>query len=250
MAGTSSSTGGDDCAPTDPNCGGGGGVCPGLGGWGCDAPECEDTRVWGEVAIIDANWEEARYPDVAVGPDGTAIVVWTEVSDVSVDIWANRYVPGEGWGTAMLLEQDDAGDAKYARVAMDDAGNALAVWMQSDGTHDHAWANRYVPGQGWGTAQRIDDNDTRDVERPIIVMNGAGNAIAVWRDRDEVALDQKLWASWFVPGQGWGWAELVEANGMAQTHTPRVGMDPTGNAVAVWTADYIGSTSIQGKVLQ
>jgi hypothetical protein len=48
--------------------------------------------------------------------------------------------PGPHWRTAQLIETDDAGSPQ---VAADAAGNALAVWQQSDGTRISIWANRY-----------------------------------------------------------------------------------------------------------
>lgn len=61
----------------------------------------------------------------------------------SLPIWANRYTAGTGWGTAALIETDNAGNAYSPQIACDTAGNALAVWDQSDGTRLNIWANRF-----------------------------------------------------------------------------------------------------------
>ena len=47
---------------------------------------------------------------------------------------------GVGWGSAELIESDN-GNVYYLQVAMDAAGNAVAVWSQSDGTRRNIWAN-------------------------------------------------------------------------------------------------------------
>ena len=49
----------------------------------------------------------------------------------------------QAWGTAALIETDNAGDASRAQIAFDANGNALAVWQQYDGTRNNIWANRY-----------------------------------------------------------------------------------------------------------
>ena len=49
----------------------------------------------------------------------------------------------KAWGSATLIETDNAGDALYPQVALDTDGNGLAVWEQSDGTRQNIWANRY-----------------------------------------------------------------------------------------------------------
>ena len=57
-------------------------------------------------------------------------------------MWANRYLPGSGWGTAELIETEDLGDAEFPQIAVDPDGNAIAVWYQDDGTRINVWANR------------------------------------------------------------------------------------------------------------
>ena len=59
--------------------------------------------------------------------------------------------PNKAFGTAALIETDNAGDASSPQVAIDTNGNALAVWRQSDGTRYNIWANRYTAGTGWGS---------------------------------------------------------------------------------------------------
>ena len=53
-----------------------------------------------------------------------------------------------GWGTAVLIETDNVGNAYNPQVAVDESGNAIAVWKQFDGTRSNIWANRYVVGEG------------------------------------------------------------------------------------------------------
>jgi len=52
------------------------------------------------------------------------------------------------------------------------------VWQGGDG---RPWANRYVAGSGWGTAQVIKANAGRSTP-PAIAFDPAGNAVAVWRE--------------------------------------------------------------------
>jgi hypothetical protein len=47
------------------------------------------------------------------------------------------------WGTAKLIETDNAGNALVPEVAIGPSGNALAVWSQSDGTRSNIWSNRF-----------------------------------------------------------------------------------------------------------
>jgi len=51
--------------------------------------------------------------------------------------------PAKAWGTAQLIETDDAGEALRPQIAVDGSGNAIAVWQQFDGTRNNIWANRF-----------------------------------------------------------------------------------------------------------
>ena len=49
----------------------------------------------------------------------------------------------KAWGTAALIESDNAGNALTPQITFGASGNALAVWYQSDGTRYNIWANRF-----------------------------------------------------------------------------------------------------------
>jgi hypothetical protein len=49
----------------------------------------------------------------------------------------------KAWGTAALIEADNAGGAYGPQIALDANGNALAVWSQNDGTRSNIWSNRF-----------------------------------------------------------------------------------------------------------
>ena len=68
---------------------------------------------------------------------------------VNYHIWANQYVVGQGWGTATLIETSSQ-DASETWVAMDNSGNAIAVWRQSDGVARTPVSGR--TGMMWGQA--------------------------------------------------------------------------------------------------
>ena len=100
---------------------------------------------WGMPVLIETgNAGDAKTPQVAVDPNGNAVAVWQQSDDKRNNIWANRYAVGSGWGTATLIERDNAGDATSPRVTVDPKGNAVAVWQQSDGVRSNIWANRYL----------------------------------------------------------------------------------------------------------
>ncbi len=187
---------------------------------------------WSMAEVIENASGSATDPQVAVDDSGNAVAVWSQVDGGVYSIYANRYVSGTGWGTAQLIETDDSGDARYPQVAMDDNGNAVVVWQQSDGTRYNIWSNRYVQGTGWGTAQLIETDNAGDAYVPQVAVDGSGNAVAVWYQFD--GSNYHIRANRFVPDTGWGSVELIETDDAANALDPQVAMDTGGNAVVVW----------------
>ncbi len=148
-------------------------------------------NVWSNRYDSDGGWTEAHRleesnagdaidPHVAMNPKGTAAAVWQQFDGRSFGIWCSRYTPSAGWRTAEPVETHELGDSLEPRVAIDPAGNAMAVWYRNDGAHDNIWANHYRANRGWGEAQRIDHYDGGIVHQPRVAMDPDGNAIAVW----------------------------------------------------------------------
>lgn len=73
---------------------------------------------------------------------GSAVAVWSQSDGTRGTILSNRYTPSGGWGTAKLIEADNAGGVDSPQVAMDGSGNAIAVWSQDDGTWNSIYSNR------------------------------------------------------------------------------------------------------------
>ena len=199
---------------------------------------------WGTPELIENNANSVTYPHIAGDGNGNAIAVWRQSDGTKLSIWANRYVAGSGWGTAELIETDDAGDAIYPTIAFDGSGNATAVWPQSDGTRVNTVANRYTAGSGWGSAQIIDSEDLGDASETWITASDNGDAIAVWRQSDGVR--NNAWANRYDAASGhWEGAVKIESLDGGNTYSPRIAMDSSGNATAVFNyAEGPGSSWI------
>jgi hypothetical protein len=150
---------------------------------------------WGGAVLIGAeNNGDVWFPSIAMDPHGNAVVVWSQSDGTRDNVWANRFVAGTGWGAAMLIETDDAGSASNPRVGVDPAGNAVAVWQQSDGIRDNIWTNRFVPRTGWGTAG-VRDTATGNARNPAVSLSGSGDAMLVWEQTDGTRYN--IWACFF-----------------------------------------------------
>ncbi len=124
-------------------------------------------------------------------------------------------------------------DAVSPRIASDGKGNIMAVWSQLDGTDEYIVANRYTIESGWGTAIQIGEKSSISYF-PKIAIDGLGNAMAVWSERDSTA-HQSIYANYYTAGIGWGIETLIETDNSDNALYPQIAFDGEGNAIAVWT---------------
>ena len=158
--------------------------------------------------LIEANETgDAWSPEIEVNDLGDAIVVWQNyfggsVEDNWTDIWANRYVVGSGWQSEELIEDNNTLHGWIPRVAMDNYGNGIAVWMCEDNNITSSiWSNRYFAGSGWGSPERLSSADSYRAWSHQVAVNDNGNATAVWCQYD--ASGRHVWANrcseFFIP---------------------------------------------------
>jgi hypothetical protein len=118
-----------------------------------------------------------------------------------------------------------------AAVARD--GTALLVWAQAPDADSvpHIYARRYSEGN-WGEISRIDGWD-RYADAPHIVMNEAGQAVALWPQVRPDNSITSLYAAYFSPESGWSAQEELTLSFTQKTYE-RIAIDTQGNALAVW----------------
>ena len=189
------------------------------------------TSGWGVETLIETADDGNSFdPMIDMDGSGNAVAVWRQDDGAIYNVVSNRYTPGSGWGTAEIIESGDGQVQPPTNVAVDDDGNALAVWRQWDGSKYDIISNRFTPGEVWGDEEEIEDNEGT-AETPHIDMDDAGNAVAVWRQYDGGFYS--IYTNRFIKGSGWGKAELIETR-IGSADVPRVSVDPHGNAIAVW----------------
>ncbi len=71
-------------------------------------------------------------------------------------------------------------------MAVDPAGNAIAVWQQFDGTNFNILANRHaVSTSTWGAAEII-ESEAGYASSPQVAVDPTGRAMAAWAQFDGI----------------------------------------------------------------
>ncbi|WP_286220884.1 Ig-like domain-containing protein [Marinobacter apostichopi] len=192
-----------------------------------------DGTDWGAAELIEADNSgglgDASVPQIVLDASGRALAVWAQFDGSRTNIWGNRF-DGSAWGTASRIQTDIASEAAAPQIAINPDGQAFAVWIQSDGTRDNIWANRF-DGNAWGTAEQIETDNAGGASGPQIALDADGGAIAVWQQFDGAR--NNIWANRF-DGGAWGAAEQIETDNAGSAVAPQIALDAKGRALAVW----------------
>lgn len=109
---------------------------------------------WGEPALIEArDGDVDRRPfttaRLAISQTGSVTAVWAQTDPpkgpnvVAVPhIFANHFIPGEGWGESLLLDQSGSKPSTRPVIAESRAGT-LAAWEQFVWPSNELWVSSY-----------------------------------------------------------------------------------------------------------
>ena len=217
---------------------------------------------WGTAELIETN--VAKYNnycghgvrvEVAVDSDGNATAVWNHPDGVmnqfncSMLLWANRYTPSGGWGTAEVVSFDTGVPPGSIDLAVDVQGTVTAVWdAHITSSPVTIWSNRYTPSAGWGVPQRIENNDPhpqRGGYDPKVVVDLSGNATAVWGQSGPTVADgtpHGPWSNRYTQGADWGTPVALTESAFDLRVKASAAVDSAGSVTAVWSQYGIWSS--------
>jgi len=235
-AGAAEAGSGDGGAPSD-SAAGAAGSSDTVAGAGGEAGATELPPV---VLTIDlASGSDGSNPQVAVDPNGNAVAAWLQSDGSKATIWANRLdAASQTWGTPKRLDKADVSSASPPNVAMDKNGNAFVVWSQASGAAlpSSTWAARYAAsGASWSSATLLEVDDTGDTLSPLVAVDGSGNAVALWNQKNGGTGFYQLWSNRYAVGTGWGARSQVETPHVGNGSQFDLGLDTAGDALAIWT---------------
>jgi hypothetical protein len=194
---------------------------------------------WSEPEDVSDSISEAATPWLALDAASEAVAIWTTFDS------ADRIVQGAVRSAeGVWSEPDDLSEAgqfvtplETPDVAIDGAGNAIAVWKLLGANHIVQAAVRPADGD-W---EEPDDLSApgQEAGEPAVTMNEAGEAVAVWTRLDGIDTIQAA----VRPADG-DWTDPDDLSNASQNAgEPDVAIDEAGDAVAVWSR-YDGSNFI------
>lgn len=153
------------------------------------------SSIWSERFVPGQGWRtpelvetddagNALNPQVQADRSGNALVVWQQAFGGPAAVMANRFDEAMGSWSGAVTVQASTEAASRVRLAMDQAGHAIAVWTQASGSIASLWTSRFNPAAGWSAPALLETDDTAAATAAQISMNASGAAAAVWVQSD------------------------------------------------------------------
>src|SRR6266705_3761059 len=182
------------------------------------------------ASLLETGTAAASNPQVGFDQNGNGFSLWQTSNDLLV---RGYNAASNTWGTTLTLDAN-ANAITVPKLYVDASGNAIATWVQSDGTANSIWASRYsVSSNTWSAAVQVDTLATIAVD-PVATINASGQAAIAWRQPAAgTTTPNNLMVARFTTA--WQAPVLVEARTNDITAAPSIAMDSLNNVQVVWT---------------
>jgi hypothetical protein len=202
---------------------------------------------WHSATLVEIDdTGDAQKARVAALPDGGAWAVWYQWDGLRQSVWANRLVP-PAWGERSLLETTDSADAIEPDVAADPAGNAVAVWTETDGSLVTVWSSRRAADDAaWEAPFMLGVSGVDDgthTPAPHVALDARGDGVAVWSLSTGGAWT--VWVSRYRGDTGtWEAAAPLQPDDGGDSTGAQLALDANGDAYATWRRQDGASFSV------
>ena len=190
----------------------------------------EEGGSWSTPLLLNSSTAySAEKPIVEVDPKGDAVVAWDRNEAVEA---ASRPAGGSWSGPTELANFGVNSIGATVKVAIDEAGEATAIWGIANGGPRLETA-RMSPSGTW-TAAEIIGSSSRTYFETTVALTPTGEAIGVWTG--EVAGSRVLLAA-RRPVAG-PWTEPTALHAAGEQYGLSLVTDATGTATVTWENGY------------
>ena len=168
-------------------------------------------------------------------PHGTAMISFLNGNSDGV-IRSRYFTPTNGWES--VTNVFEGSHYEKPKTIFNSSGIAFAValrWDPGGSGIRHVWANRFIPGQGWGEQEKISSHTYGNAYNPDISACPNGDIVIVWHWYDLESQNGNVWSSRHTESTGWDAPVKISLDNQVLIWEPKVACDSLGNCSAVWT---------------
>lgn len=182
---------------------------------------------WTEPIELSAHDVYSYEPHVAVNASGDATVIWHAFGTGETLVQSAERPAGGTWSEPEDLSPAGK-EATEAKVGVDAAGTATAVWELLDGGGASIQTSRRPLGGAWSEPEYLSSPEYSAFV-PDLAVAGGGDATTVWGQFE--GEPERIRAAQLSGGE---WSEAKTLSG-TWADEPQVAVDGTGNAVVIWS---------------
>jgi len=200
-------------------------------------PNGSTRKVFSRRYVAGVGWDAAvTVPGLTTSSSSVALVQGKLLMDsagtatwVRPNIETRRFTAAAGWGSPFLPPTISGGTLTSAAM---DAGGNISVLISGSNVSN----NTLAVGGSWGSWTRVDTSGNLVANRAEVALSANGSAMAVWRESNPGDSNYSLKAARFTGATGWQAPQSIETgfDNVIADSPPRVAMDASGNAIAVW----------------
>ncbi len=186
-----------------------------------------DNTVQAYGSIMELDGDGDRYPRIAFDAQGNGFALWR-----GDGVFARRFDVTAGLWEPQVQIHNGPGSAVNGEIAVDEAGNALVTWVESDGAVNSVYARYYDAATAtWGTATLLENNsDPASIDHNPTVSLVDGSGVVAWIHENGASLD--VYVARMSNGT-WGSATLLDARVEPATELSS-SIDASDNATVLW----------------
>ncbi len=184
-------------------------------------------------------------PSLAIDAQRRLYVLWIDLRNGNRDVYFAARSAAGAWSAAERVNDDaTVVDQRHPSLAVDNAGNAYAVWQDPRNGDDDVYFAYRPAGGAWSANSRVNnDVGTAGQAKPDIAVDGQGNGYVAWSRNTTVG---RIIEFAIRPhGGSWGAAETVSGSGAGVFYDePAIAADSAGNAALAWHYRYMDRTTV------
>ena len=190
-------------------------------------------------------------PVIAIAPDGSYVITWTDQRNGNFDIYARMYnADGTANGSDFLVNDDGGSTIQYTpSIAIAADGSFVITWRDyRSGIHIYAQAYN-ADGTADGSNFQIDSPSTSTHRNdPTIIMAPDGSFIVTWSDLRNG--DYDIYARLFnADGTANGSDFQVNSDGGSSIqYNPQIAIASDGSFIITWTDQRNGNWDIYARM--
>lgn len=139
---------------------------------------------WAQPQTLSGPGADALQPQVAVNPGGEAVAAWVSFDGRTYVVQSASRSRSVAWSAVQDISPRSP-DLGAPRIALDVAGDALAVWRGLRSAHERIQAVRR-PARGAWSPPALLSPAALDADLPAVALDPAGNGAAIWQSGNGV----------------------------------------------------------------